>query len=378
MRGLFTVLLISGVAFGQAADAPKPDAAQGSPAAGISSPAQAIPGEANSQIATTQAGIEILSDTGGVEFANYIKSVRSDVLRNWYKVIPESAKDKTGEVTIQFSIARDGTISGLRLAAGSGDAELDGAAEAAITSSNPLPPLPDEFQAEFFDLRFRFQYHPEKSAAGGPSASPAKSNPAAITIPEGTKIPLSLAQAISTKNAREGDAVYATTAFPFVMNSRVIIPAGSYIQGSISHVERAGHGHGRAEILMHFTSIIFPSGYTVMLPGSIENTPGADNKSVKDQEGTIQQDKDTGKKIEDAAQTGAYGGAIGGIGGGLATGSLNGARIGAGAGAAAGIAYALLKRGSDVNLPVGTSIEMEIQRPVTVDAGRIAVAKAAP
>jgi hypothetical protein len=62
----------------------------------------------------------------------------------------------------------------------------------------------------------------------------------------------------------------------------------------------------------------------------------------------------------------------------LATGSLNGARIGAGAGAAAGIAYALLKRGSDVNLPVGTSIEMEIQRPVTVDAGRIAVAKAAP
>jgi TonB family protein len=378
MRGLFTVLLISSMAFGQAADAPKPDAAQAStPAAAMSSPAtspaNANPGEADSQIATTQAGIDILSDTGGVGFADYTQSVRNDVLRNWYKGIPESAKDKTGEVTIQFSIARDGTISGLRLAAGSGDAELDRAAEAAISSSNPLPPLPAEFQAEFLDLRFRFQYHPEKLAA-----APAIANPTAITIPEGTKIPLSLAQAISTKNAREGDAVYATTAFPFVMNSRVIIPAGSYIQGSISHVERAGHGHGRAEILMHFTSIIFPSGYTVMLPGSIENTPGADNKSVKDQEGTIQQDKDTGKKIEDAAQTGAYGGAIGGIGGGLATGSLNGARIGAGAGAAAGIAYALLKRGSDVNLPVGTSIEMEIQRPVTVDAGRIAVAKAAP
>jgi len=208
-------------------------------------------------------------------------------------------------------------------------------------------------------------------------APPVAANPNVVTIPAGTKIPLSLAQAISTKNAREGDSVYATTAFPFVMDSRVVVPAGSYVQGAISHVERAGHGHGRAEILMHFTSIIFPSGYTVMLPGSVENTPGAENKSVKDSEGTIQQDKDTGKKVEDATKGGVYGTLGGATAGGLA-GGLTGARVGAGAGAAAGIAWALLKRGSDVKLPVGTSIEMEIQRPITVDATRIAVAKAGP
>ena len=189
---------------------------------------------------------------------------------------------------------------------------------------------------------------------------------------------LSLKQAISTKNAREGDAVYAETAFPFVVDDRVIVPAGAYIQGKIAHVERAGHGRGRAEILMHFTSIIYPSGYTVMLPGSVENTPGADNKSVKDSEGTIQQDSDTGKRVEDAAKNGVYGTMGGATAGGLATGGLNGARIGAGAGAAAGIAWALLKRGSDVRLDVGTSIEMEIQRPITVDASRIAMAKATP
>ena len=219
---------------------------------------------------------------------------------------------------------------------------------------------------------------PAPAETVAPNPVPAgPSDPNAITIPAGTKIPLSLAQAISTKNAREGDAVYATTAFPFVVDNRMIIPAGSYIQGKISHVERAGHGHGRAEILMHFTSIIYPSGYTVMLGGSVENTPGADNKGVKDSEGTIQQDKETGKKVEDAARNGAYGGAVGGIGGGLG-GGLSGARIGAGAGAAAGIAYALLKRGADVKLDVGTSIEMEIQRAITVDATRIAVAKAGP
>ncbi len=213
--------------------------------------------------------------------------------------------------------------------------------------------------------------------AAAPSGAPAVVvDPNVVTIPAGTKIPLSLKQAISTKNAREGDAVYAETAFPFVINNRVVVPAGSFIQGTIAHVERAGHGHGRAEILMHFTSMIYPSGYTVMLPGSVQNTPGADDKSVKDQEGTIQQDKDTGKKIEDAAKGGTYGTMGGATAGGLATGSLNGARVGAGAGAAAGIAWALLKRGNDVKLDVGTSIEMEIQRPVVLDATRIAVAKA--
>jgi hypothetical protein len=220
---------------------------------------------------------------------------------------------------------------------------------------------------------------PAAATTATPNPAPTiTGDPNAVTIPAGTKIPLSLKQAISTKNAREGDAVYAETAFPFVLNNRVVVPAGAFIQGTISHVERAGHGRGRAEILMHFTSMIYPSGYTVMLPGSVENTPGSGNKSVTDSEGTIQQDKDTGKKIEDAAKGGTYGTIGGATAGGLATGGLNGARVGAGAGAAAGIAWALLKRGDDVKLEVGTSIEMEIQRAITVDASRITVVKAGP
>jgi type IV secretion system protein VirB10 len=204
---------------------------------------------------------------------------------------------------------------------------------------------------------------PESAATSdAPAAAVAAVDPHAVTIPAGAKIPLSLKQAISTKNAREGDAVYAETAFPFVVDGRVIVPAGSYIQGKITHVERAGRMKGRAELLIHFTSMIYPSGYTVMLPASVENTPGADNKSVKDSEGTIQQ----------------YGTMGGATAGGLATGGLNGARVGAGLGAAAGIGWALLKRGNDVKLDVGTSIEMEIQRSITVDASRIAVAKATP
>jgi len=215
----------------------------------------------------------------------------------------------------------------------------------------------------------------EHSAAQGQAANPAPQDPNAVVIPAGTKVPLLLKQAISTKNAREGDAVYAETAFPFVVNDRIVIPAGTYIQGKISHTEKAGRSKKRAEILIHFTTMIYPSGYTVMLPGTVENTPGADSNGVKDQEGTIQADKDTGKRVEDAAKGAAVGGAVGSIGG-AAAGGYNGARIGGLAGLAGGVAWALLKHGPEVKLEVGTSLEMEIQRNIPVDASRIQVAKA--
>src|ERR1700682_3716877 len=122
-----------------------------------------------------------------------------------------------------------------------------------------------------------------------------------LTIPAGTRVPLSLKQAISTKTAKDGDPVYAETAFPFVVSERVVIPAGTYIQGKITRVKRAGHIKGRAEVLIHFTSMIYPSGYTVLLGGSVENTPGAEKTSMKDSEGTIRQDSEAGKKVKSTA-----------------------------------------------------------------------------
>jgi hypothetical protein len=216
---------------------------------------------------------------------------------------------------------------------------------------------------------------PAPARVSGVITSVAAKDPGSLIIPAGTKIPLALAQAISTKNAREGDAVYASTAFPFVLHDRILVPAGTYIQGRIMRTQKAGSAGKRAEILIHFTSMIYPTGYTVMLPGSIDNTPGADNKGVKDSEGTIQQDKDTGQRVEDAAKDAAVAGTVGTIGG-VAAGGLNGARYGGLAGIAGGVAWALLKHGPEVKLDVGTSIEMEIQRDVSIDANRIQVAKA--
>jgi hypothetical protein len=206
----------------------------------------------------------------------------------------------------------------------------------------------------------------QSTLAADPSAASVEAQKPTLTIPSGTMIPLSLKQAISTKTAKNGDPVYAETAFPFVLNEHVVIPAGTYIQGKIERAQRGGHVKGRAEVLIHFTSMIYPNGYTVMLGGSVENTPGADQTSMKDSEGTIRQDSEGGKKAKEAAEGATTGAVIGAV-----TNGGKGAGIGAGIGGVAGLAVGMLSRGADVRLEPGTSIEMEIQREVTVDASRI-------
>ena len=206
----------------------------------------------------------------------------------------------------------------------------------------------------------------QSTLAPAPPAPALEAEKLTLTIPAGTRIPLSLKQAISTKTARDGDPVYAEAAFPYVVNERVVIPAGTYIQGKIERAQRGGHVKGRAEVLIHFTSMIYPNGYTLMLGGSIENTPGAEHTSMKDSEGTIRQDSDAGKKVKEAAEGATTGAVIGAI-----TNRGKGAGIGAGIGGVAGLAVGMLSRGADVRLEPGASIEMEIQREVTVDASRV-------
>ena len=199
-----------------------------------------------------------------------------------------------------------------------------------------------------------------------PDASVPAINAGQLTIPAGTKVPLALKQSISTKNAREGDSVYAVTTFPVVFNDRIVIPAGTYVQGKISRVKRGGRIKGRAEVLMHFSTLIYPSGYTVVLPGAVENVPGAEKTSMKDEEGTIRQDSQTGEKAKTVATAAGTGAVIGGLSNGV-----KGGLIGAGVGGGVGTAIGMLTRGNDVRMDAGTTLEMVIQREVPLDANRI-------
>jgi type IV secretion system protein VirB10 len=187
-----------------------------------------------------------------------------------------------------------------------------------------------------------------------------------LTIPAGTQVPIRLENAISTKTSRPGEAVYARTTFPVAVDDKILIPAGTYVQGKIAQIKPAGRLKGRAEVLLHFTTLIYPSGYTVMLPGSIENAPGVDKAHVKDKEGTIQADSNKGKTAATIAQPAGQGALVGA----LARGG-EGALIGAGIGGAIGTTIAALSHGNEITFHPGTTLEVVIQREVQIDASRI-------
>lgn len=189
---------------------------------------------------------------------------------------------------------------------------------------------------------------------------------AALIVPSGTKIPLTLKQGVNTKSARPGDPVYAQTAFPITQNNQIVIPAGTFVQGQIERVVRPGRVKGRAELQMSFTSMIFPNGYTVMLPGAVQNTPGSNDETVKGKEGTIEGPGGKGRDAATLATTTVTGAGIGALaGGGKAAG------IGAGVGGVLGLATVLVTRGPEVNLGPGASVEMVLESSLHLDPAKM-------
>jgi type IV secretion system protein VirB10 len=189
-------------------------------------------------------------------------------------------------------------------------------------------------------------------------------NAEAYTLAAGTRIAVVLKHAISTKGARENDPVYAETSFPVVLNGHIVIPAGTYVQGVIQRSKRPGRVKGRGELVIHFNTLIFPSGYTLLLPGSIDNVPGAEKTDMKNnQEGTIESQGTKGKDAGTVAKTAGTGAGLGAV----VAGNAKGAGIGGLLGAGAGLASVLLTRGPDVRIESGALVEMELERPIIVE-----------
>ncbi|HYM09275.1 MAG TPA: TonB family protein [Bryobacterales bacterium] len=105
--------------------------------------------------------LQLLSDPMGVDFRPYLTRILAAVRRNWYAVIPESARLGMirGRVAIQFIIVRQGSVSKLVIADSSGMEALDRAAVAGISASNPFPPLPTEYRGSEVKLQFTFLYN---------------------------------------------------------------------------------------------------------------------------------------------------------------------------------------------------------------------------
>src|SRR5512147_1130652 len=85
--------------------------------------------------------------------------------------------------------------------------------------------------------------------------STGQNRPRVIVVPAGTKIPVQLRQGVSTKNAQPGDPIYGQTNFPIIVDNEVVIPSGTYVQGVVDNVKRAGRIKGTAELGFHITSL---------------------------------------------------------------------------------------------------------------------------
>jgi len=109
------------------------------------------------------SALELKSDPLGVDFRPYLAQILQTIRRNWYAVMPESVKlGRRGKVGLLFAITPDGKVSKVTWAGQSGVEALDRAAVAAISASNPFPPLPPEFKGDRVVLQLNFAYNMPK------------------------------------------------------------------------------------------------------------------------------------------------------------------------------------------------------------------------
>jgi hypothetical protein len=195
-----------------------------------------------------------------------------------------------------------------------------------------------------------------------PKAAPAKY----VVVPSGTRLPLILHNAVTTRNAKPGDPIYLETLFPVVIDNRILIPAGSYVQGEIQEAKRPGKVKGTGEIRLRLNSMILPNGYAVDF-NAVPTNAGTGGNEATDKEGNIHGDTDKADDVGTVLKSTGIGAGVGGI----ATQSAKGAGIGAGAGAAVGLAAVLLTRGPELELPRGTTVDVVLDRTVYLDSSRV-------
>jgi type IV secretion system protein VirB10 len=186
-----------------------------------------------------------------------------------------------------------------------------------------------------------------------------------ITVPSGTRLAVVLENGINTLSSKAGDSLYFHTAFPVTESNQIVIPVGSYLRGSLMESKRPGRIKGKGEFRLRLESLIFPNGYTVDLRAA-PRSADTGGKETTDSEGKVTGSSGKGKDAGTVATTTVTGAGIGAIAGGG-----KGAGIGAGIGGLIGLGAILLTRGPEAELPRGSTLDIEIERDLTLDSSYI-------
>jgi protein TonB len=106
-------------------------------------------------------GLAIKGEGGG-DFASrygwYIDSVKRRIQQNWLQntIDPNVRAARMAKTTMEFTIARDGTIKDIRLTQSSGNLSMDNSGQRALLASSPLPALPSDYSGSYVRVTFDF------------------------------------------------------------------------------------------------------------------------------------------------------------------------------------------------------------------------------
>lgn len=201
-------------------------------------------------------------------------------------------------------------------------------------------------------------------AAPQPAPPPTLANrpapaPGELVVHAGTHIPLTLVNPLNTKQSKEGDGVYLETAFPVFVDGRLVIPRGSYVQGTVTKSKPAGHVKDKAEMYIRFDTLTLPNGVARDFRSRLDQ---ADAGQVG-AEGTLTgEGRPTGSPAGTVVRDTTMGTSVGALGGMAVGHGVMGVGLGSAAGGVAGLASVLGKKKDGVVLPRGTTMEMVLDR----------------
>jgi len=186
----------------------------------------------------------------------------------------------------------------------------------------------------------------------------------ASEIPQGAHLLLRMVNSITTRTASEGNQVYLRTDSPLVADSKIVVPVGAYVQGTVAEIKRSGRVKGRAELSIRLDTLTLPDGRVLKFSPRLSAVDaGGSDQKVTGENDRVRQGSDVGHDAARIAILAGSGAAIGG----LATQTVRGAGIGAGVGGAVGFATALLTRGREVELRQGATLDVVLDRVLVVE-----------
>src|ERR1022692_2192818 len=178
-------------------------------------------------------------------------------------------------------------------------------------------------------------------------AAPPAAAAGEYTVAAGTRLPLSLINSVSTKHTELGDRVYPETAFPILVNGRIVIPVGSWVMGTVTEVKKPGRVKGRGELYIRFDNLTLPNGVTREFRSRMGGMDAGSTGELDRAEGKVKSEGNKAGDVRTVAETTSAGASVGAIAGNAAGHGAMGLGIGAAAGAAGGLIYILASRGPD-------------------------------